>query len=97
MAEIEEKKNLFCCDTCSQAQSNMFNSGQGFENMEMLVDYYCDCDTQVRAWLCYPCRYKAIHAVGNRMISTRKKLTRDSDNAILCPRCGVEPGNKMRR
>lgn len=94
MAEIEEKKNLFCCDTCSQAQMNMFNSGQGFENMEMLVDYYCDCDTQMRAWLCYPCRYKAIHAVGSRMISTREKLTRDSDNAILCPRCGVEPGNK---
>ncbi|KFY31012.1 hypothetical protein V493_01479 [Pseudogymnoascus sp. VKM F-4281 (FW-2241)] len=94
LEEIEEKKNLFCCATCSQAQMNKFSSGTGFENMETLVDYHCDCDAQMRAWLCYACKYKVIHTVGDRMISTREKLTRDSDNAILCPRCGVEPGDK---
>ncbi|OBT78181.1 hypothetical protein VF21_02640 [Pseudogymnoascus sp. 05NY08] len=94
MEEIEERKNLFCCATCSQAQMIKFNNGTGFENMETLVDNHCDCDAQMRAWLCYACKYKVIHAVGNRMISTREKLTRDADNAILCPRCGVEPGNK---
>ncbi|KFY55211.1 hypothetical protein V497_07142 [Pseudogymnoascus sp. VKM F-4516 (FW-969)] len=94
MEEIEAKKNLFCCATCSQAQMTKFNNGTGFENMETLVDYHCECDTQMRSWLCYPCKYKVIHAVGNRMITTREALTRDTDGAILCPRCGVEPGNK---
>ncbi|KFX96177.1 hypothetical protein O988_05433 [Pseudogymnoascus sp. VKM F-3808] len=94
MEEIEAKKNLFCCATCSQAQMIKFNNGTGFENMETLVDYHCECDTQMRSWLCYPCKYKVIHAVGNRMITTREALTRDTDGAILCPRCGVEPGNK---
>lgn len=94
MEEIEEKKNLFCCATCSQAQMIRFNNGTGFENMEMLVDNHCDCDAQMRTWLCYACKYNVIHTVGNRMISTREQLTRDADNAILCPRCGVEPGNK---
>lgn len=94
MWEIEEKKNLFCCDTCSQAQMIKFRSGTGFENGEMLVDHHCDCDSQIQAWCCYACRYKAVHMVGNRMIKTRELLTRDSDKAILCPRCGVEPGNK---
>ncbi|KFZ07554.1 hypothetical protein V501_06353 [Pseudogymnoascus sp. VKM F-4519 (FW-2642)] len=55
LEEIEEKKNLFCCSTCSQAQMNKFLSGTGFENSETLVDNHCDCDTQMRAWLCYAC------------------------------------------
>ncbi|OBT62767.1 hypothetical protein VE03_07710 [Pseudogymnoascus sp. 23342-1-I1] len=94
LEEIQEKKNLFCCSTCSQAQMTQFNNGVGLQNMETLMDHHCDCDAQMRAWLCYACRYKAIHLVGNRMIATRELLTRDSDNAILCPRCGVGPGNK---
>ncbi|KFY35491.1 hypothetical protein V494_05868 [Pseudogymnoascus sp. VKM F-4513 (FW-928)] len=93
MGEVEEKKNLFCCATCSQAQMIAFTE-RGFQDGELLVDNHCDCDAQMRAWLCFGCRSKVIHTVGNRMISTRERLTRDSDNAILCPRCGVEPGNK---
>lgn len=71
MQEIGEKKNLFCCATCSQAQMGMFNSGMAFVNNETLVDYHCDCDAQMQGWLCYPCKYKVIHAVGNRMLWRR--------------------------